>query len=67
MSDKPLDKNELALQDFIVSGYDITKLASIIHGVSKSKVEVLGYHQKPYNTKINILMKPSDPSSSSTA
>lgn len=47
MFDKPLDKNELALQNFIISRCERTKLASMIHGVSKSKGEDLGYHQKP--------------------
>lgn len=64
--DKPLDKNELALQDFIISGYERTKLVSMIYGVSKSKGEDLGYHQKPYNRKTNILMKPLNPFSLST-
>lgn len=41
MSDKYLDKNELALQDVIISGYDRIKLASIIYGVSKIKMEGL--------------------------
>lgn len=39
----------------------------MIYGVSKRKGEGLAYHQKPYNPRIDILMKPSDPSSSSTA
>lgn len=47
MCDKPLDKNELALQNFIISDYERMKLASMIYGVSKSKWEGLGYHQKP--------------------
>lgn len=67
MSNKPLDKNELGTQDFIVSGYDRTKLASITYGVSKSKWEGLGYHNKPYNLRINILLKPSYHSYSSTS
>lgn len=67
MSDKPLDKNELALQDFIIYGSEKPKLASMIYGVSKSKIESFGYHQKPYNPIIDILMKPSNPSSLSTA
>lgn len=67
MSDKPLDKNELALKNFIIYGYERTKLASMIYGVSKSKGGGLGYHQKPYNSRTNILMKPSNPSSSRTS
>lgn len=67
ISDKPLDKYELALQEFIISGFERTKLASMIYGVSKSKVEGLGFHQKPYNSMTEILVKQSDPSSSSTS
>lgn len=67
MYDKPLNKNELVLQDFIEFGYDRIKLASIIYGVSKSKGEGLSYHHKLYNPRINISVKPSNPSSSSTA
>lgn len=66
MSDKSQDKNETSLWDFIISGYGRTKLASIVYGVSKSKGKGLGYPQKPYNSRFNILVKPSDPSSSST-
>lgn len=66
MSDKSMDKNELDLWDFIISGYDRTKLASIIYGVSKSNGERLGYHKKPYNPRFDILVKASDLSSSST-
>lgn len=39
----------------------------MIYGVSKRKWEGLGYHYKPYNPRTNILMKPSNPSSSSAA
>lgn len=37
ISDKSLDKNELALQIFIISGCERAKLASMIYGVSKTK------------------------------
>lgn len=67
ISNKHRDKNELALQSFIISGYERTKLYSMIYEMGQSKRESLGYHQKPYHPKTNILMKPSDPSSSSTA
>ena len=67
MSDKPLNKYESALQEFVIFGYNKTKLASLIYGVSKIKGEGLGFHQKPYNPRIGILMKPLYPSSSSTA
>lgn len=66
MSDKSLGKNELALQDFIIFSYDITKLASIIYGVSKRKGEGLGIHHKPYNPRFNVSMKPLELSSSNT-
>lgn len=45
MSNKSLDKSELAIRDSIISGYDRIKLASIIYGVSNSKGGGLGYHQ----------------------
>lgn len=47
MSDKPLDTNQLALQNLVIFGYERTKLTSMIYGVSKSKGEGLGYHHKP--------------------
>lgn len=37
MSDKPLHKHELALQEFIIYGFERTKLASMVDGVSKRK------------------------------
>lgn len=37
MSDKPLDKYELSLQEFVISSFNITKFASMIYGVSKRK------------------------------
>lgn len=39
----------------------------MVYGVSKSKGEGLGYHQKPYNPRTSVLVKPSNPSFSSTA
>lgn len=35
VSDKSLSKHEMTLQNFIITGIERTKLASIIHGVSK--------------------------------
>lgn len=67
MSNKPLDKHVLALQELIIYGFERTKLTSMIYELSKSKGEGLGYHQKPYNPRTKILMKSSNPSSSSTA
>lgn len=66
MSDQSLDKNELTLQNFIVYGFERTKLNSMIYGVSKSKGGGIKFYQKPYNPRIDVLIKPSDPSSSST-
>ena len=67
MSNKTLDKNELTLQNSIIYGFKRTKLASMIYVVSKSKGEGLGYYQKHYNPRINVLVKPPNPSSSSYA
>lgn len=50
-----------------MSGCERTKFSSMIYEVSNRKGEGLGYHQKPYNPRTNIFMKPSNPSSSSTA
>lgn len=44
VSNKPLSENEMALQEFIIYGFKINKLASIIYGVSKSKGEGIVYH-----------------------
>lgn len=43
VSDKPLDKHEMALQEFIMNGFNRTKFASMIYGVCKSKGEGLSY------------------------
>lgn len=37
MFDKPLNEYELALQDFVISGFNRIKLESMIYGVSRSK------------------------------
>ena len=66
MYDKPPDKYESTLQEFVIFGYNITKLASMIYGVSNRKGEGLGFHQKPYNPRTEILVKPLYPSPSST-
>lgn len=64
VSDKIIDKNEIALQEFILTGLKRTKLASMIYGVIRSRGESLGYHQNPFNPRTATLIKPSDPSSS---
>ena len=51
MFDKPLDKYELSIQEFVISAFRITKLASMIYGIIIRKGEGLGYHQKPYNPR----------------
>lgn len=58
MSDKPLDNNELAFQNFIIYGFERAKPGSMIYGVSKSKGEGLRYHKKPYNPMTNVLVQP---------
>ncbi|XP_050916206.1 uncharacterized protein LOC127131326 [Lathyrus oleraceus] len=67
ISNKPLDNYESTLQEFVISDFNITKLASMVYGVSKSKGHGIGFHQQPYNTRTKIFVQPSDPSSSSTA
>lgn len=44
MSEKPLIEYELALQEFVMYGFNRTKLASMIYSVSISKGEGLGYN-----------------------
>lgn len=63
--DKPFNEHEMHLQEFIINGFNITKLSSMIYGVSKSKWE--GYSQKSFNLKFETLSKPTNPSSSSSA
>lgn len=42
-SNKPLHKREMSLQEFIITGFTKTKLASLIYGLSMSKGEGIGY------------------------
>lgn len=66
-SDKSLNEHEMDLQEFIINGFNRTKLASMIYGVSRSKWEGLGYSQKYFNPRFEILSKPTNASSSSSA
>lgn len=43
VSDKPIDNHEMNLQEFIITGFNKTKLASMIYGVSIRKWGCLGY------------------------
>lgn len=52
LSDKNLNEHELALQDFIMTGLERTKLASIIYGVSNSKGKGIGYNEKCVKTQL---------------
>lgn len=63
VSDKYLSEHEIDLQDFIVTGLERKKLASIIYGVSKSKREGMGYSERCSNRKSQLLKKTSNPSS----
>lgn len=44
MYDKPLSEHEMGLQEFIITGFEINKLASMIYGVTKRRGEGIGYH-----------------------
>lgn len=55
----------MTLHDFLIMGINITKFASMIYGVSKSKGEGLGFHEKCQDSKTLTWKKPSEPSSSS--
>lgn len=37
VSHKPIDEHEMSLQKFIINGFNRTKLASMIYGVSRIK------------------------------
>lgn len=63
MSDKPLDEYELDIKEFVITGFNRTKLESMIDGVSRSKEEGLGYHQKHFNPRNETQIKPSYSSS----
>lgn len=65
--DKPLDEHEMALQEFIINGFNRFKLTPMIYGVSRRKVEGLGYSQKSFNLRFEILSKLTNPSSSSSS
>ena len=58
MSDKPPDEREMALQEFIMIGFSITKFAYMIYGVSMSKGKGLGYSIDPFNPRSRTLIKP---------
>lgn len=64
VSDKILDKHEITLQEFILTGLERTKLVSMIYGVSRSIGEGLSYHKKSFNLRNETFIKPPDPSSS---
>lgn len=67
MSNKSIGEHEMALQEFIITDFNMTKLASMIYGVSRNKGEGIGYSQKRFNPRSEILIKPIKPSSSSSA
>lgn len=67
ISDKPLDECEMALQKFIITGLNRTKLTSMIYGVSRRKGDGLGYFQKPFNPRSGTMIKPIEPYFSSYA
>lgn len=58
MSNKPINSREMALREFIITCFNMTKLASIIFGVSRSKGGGLDYSQKPFNQRSGTLIKP---------
>lgn len=48
VSKEPLSEKDMALQDFLTTGLDRTKLASMIYGESKSKGEGYGLSWKMF-------------------
>ncbi|XP_050888609.1 sugar transporter ERD6-like 6 [Lathyrus oleraceus] len=61
LSDKNLNEHEIDLQDFIMTGIERTKLASIIYGLSKSKGKGMVYNENKAKAQ---LIKTSDASPS---
>lgn len=66
MCDKTLDEHEMTLQEFIIIGFNMTKIISMIYGVSISKGAGLVYSQKPFNLRSGTLIKLIKHSSSSS-
>lgn len=65
--DKPLDKHQMDLQEFIINDFNITKLASMICDLSISKWEGIGFSLKSFNPRFETFCKPTNPSSSGSA
>lgn len=47
-SDKPLDEHEMGPQEVLINGFNNSKPAFVIYGVSRRKWEGLGYSQKNF-------------------
>lgn len=43
MSDKSSDEREVSLHEFVLNGFDMTKLASMIYGISRNKGDVISF------------------------
>lgn len=67
VSNKPSDERELSLKEFIISGFNMTKLYSMIYGISWNKGEEIRYSQKHDNSSMGTLNKPIESSCSSSA
>lgn len=66
MSNKPPDEHEVALQEFVVNGFDRTKHASIIYGVRRNKEDGISFSQNTSNQRVETWVKPMEPSCSSS-
>ena len=66
MSDKPLDEYEMAFQEFVIIHFNITKLSSMIYGVTRRKGKSLGYSEKSFNPRSETLSEPIESSSLSS-
>lgn len=51
MTDKPLNEYDMALQKFDIFGFNKTKIASMIYGLSRSKGESLRCSAKSINSE----------------
>lgn len=67
MSDKPFSEYEMALQEFVISAFKRTKIAFMIYSISRRRGEGLGYSKIFFSSRSETLIKPIEPTSSSSA
>jgi len=53
--DKPLNKHEMVLQEFVIDDVERRNLASMVHGVSRNKGEGVGFIENTPYQKVEVL------------